>query len=411
MLRFNKSDKGKSNLLKKNFQFTCLRVFGAFVALFVNIILARTFQAENIGQYFISLGVIIFIAQLSTLGSEKWLVKKLSTINNNVEKQKEISLVIFLVFLFSSISYIIYKLFFVNLFSVRINLNIFELYTVAFFYISISIFQANNKVLIGLLFQYILQPVIFLVLVLSFSLPLIKLYLASILICLSIAIVYLFSSGCLRLRRFNICKITSLLKSISPYFSILLFGLAVTHLSLPLSSFWLDDEGIAVMGIIIRLINILNFTITGTRILLLPRYSRAIHEKNKQEIFKLSSIGRTSPTFFVVIGCFIFTIFGEKILMTFGSVYADYYFLLILSSLLLLPVAYYSWHQSYLIANNQVNLVNVSSMITTIIVFTLIILLAPLYGVFGAVLAVIIGKTIYTLLTAYLNSSFNHLSN
>jgi len=395
------SIKGKHNFIRQSFQLAGLKVVGAIIALLVNFMLARIFQAEDIGKYFVSLGLIIFVSQLATLGYEKWLVKNLSFGCDRQEKHEKISLCLFLVFLGSLVSYFFYQLVLIHIFSVDSKLNLIELYSVALFFLSMAIFQANSKAPIGLLIQYILQPLLFTLLVFFFSAPLIKLYLISIFISLAVSVIYLFLSGYLRLGKLNVIEITPSLKSTFPYFSVMLVGSLVTHLSLPFSSLWLDDPSLAVVGVIARLINVLYFAVTGTRTLLLPLFSRAIASDDSKEILLLSFWGRIFPTAVVGIGIIFFTVFGEQIMQLFGDVYIHYHYLLMLGSLFLLPAAYYGWNQSYLIANNNIKLINISSIIAAVLVFSLLFILTPLYGVWAAVLVIVGGKTIYSLLTAY----------
>ncbi len=394
----------KHRFIKQNFQLGGLRIVGAISSLLVNLMLARLFQAEDVGKYFVSLSLVIFTAQLATMGSEKYLVKKLSGSYKEHENKKNLSSVFFLVFLGSLISYYLYQLVFIKIFSVDDSLNLFQVYTMALFFVISAIFQVNNKAPIGLFIQYILQPIIFISLILIFSTPLIQLYSISFTFCLLISSLYLFNSGFLQLGKFQVSDLTYALKETLPYFSMMLVGLLVTHLNLPLSSLWLDDSDLAVVGIINRFINILFFTVTGTRMLLLPLLSRAIASNNTKEVSQLSYWGRILPMVIVAIGITIFTFFGEQIMQLFGDVYANYHYLLVLSSLLLLPAAYWSGSQSYLIANNNIGLVNLSAVITATLILSLLLILTPLYGIWAAVLVVVGGKTFYSMLTAYFTS-------
>ena len=333
--------------IRQSIQLGILRIVGAVIALLVNLMLARFFQPEEVGEYFLSLGLVVFVSQCATLGSEKWLVKNLAVCKNSKEIKEKLSLAFFLVLVGALLSYCLYCLLLVKLFPIDNKLNILECYSVALFFIVIAIFQANNKAPIGLLIQYVLQPLLFTSLILFCSASLIELYLTSIILCLIVAAMYLFQIGFLRLGKFQIVKILPTFQCTFPYFSVMLVGLLVTHLSLPLSSLWLDNSSLAVMGTVSRLINILFFSVTGTRMLLLPLFSRAIANDDSKEVFYLSYWGSIFPTIIVAIGIVACIFFSEQIMRLFGEVYMSYHYLLVLSSLILLPAAYWGWSQSF----------------------------------------------------------------
>ncbi|WP_413701230.1 hypothetical protein ACLKMH_05910 [Psychromonas sp. KJ10-10] len=362
----------KSSFIRKSFQLSYLRVIGSIIALLVNIILARAYEADAIGNYFISLGILIFSSQLATVGCEKWLVKSLSVNNSKKEVKEKISLAFFFVFLGALVSYSSYQLILMKVFNVDKGVGFFEFYSLSLFFITTAIFQANNKASFSLIVQYVLQPILFIVLVFTFTAPLITLYTVSFSLCLLYSCFYLFWSGYFRLGKFKVSKILITFKATVPYFTSMLIALLVTHLSLPLCSLWLDELSVAVMGVIIRLINVLFFAITGTRMLLLPLFTRAIAEQDFKSISQLSFLGRIYPTVVIVIGISVFTILSETIMRLFGDIYASYHYLLIVSSLLLLPTAFYGWSQSYLIVANHINLVTLSSLITAMLVFILL---------------------------------------
>lgn len=57
-----------SGLIKQGIQLGSLKITGAIGALLVNLLLVRLYQPELIGQYFISLGILVFLSQVATLG-------------------------------------------------------------------------------------------------------------------------------------------------------------------------------------------------------------------------------------------------------------------------------------------------------------------------------------------------------
>ncbi|MEZ8626799.1 hypothetical protein AB6D75_13495 [Vibrio splendidus] len=389
-------------MFKQGVQFGFLKVIGAIGALLVNLLLVRLYQPELIGQYFISLGILVFVSQLATLGGARLLIKNIAASHDVKEQHNYISLTFILSLLGSLLCSGLYQGVFVRLFDFDYGLTFFEIFSMALFFLTLAVFQAYNKAPLAAWFQFILQPLLFVSLVLTFSNhSLIKLYLLSIIISLVIAVVCLMKIGDIWFSRVTVSELVKTLKSTLPYLSVMVLGLAVTHLTLPLSSLWLDDKNIAVMGVISRLMNVFFFVVVGTRILLLPRFTKAVSLKDSKSVLKLCYAGAVFPVVTMLFGVMIIFIFNENIMKLFGGEYVPFHELLVYSSLLLIPAAFFGWTESFLIAQNKLGYITISTVMSALVVFVLLAVLTINYGVWGAVLTSIGGKTIYTLFTAY----------
>lgn len=396
-----------SGLIKQGVQLGSLKVIGAIGALLVNLLLARSYQPEIIGQYFISLGILVFVSQLATLGGGRLLVKKIATSYNLKEKYCAISATFLLSLLGSLLCFGLYFGVLVRLLDLVVELGLFEIYVMSLFFLTISIFQGYNKSPLGAFFQFVLQPFLFVFFVLIIpQYSLIKLYSFSVFLTLVIALGYLIKIGDIGFIRISVSELNKTFKSTLPYLSIIVLGLAVTHLVLPLSSFWLDDKSIAVMGVTARLMNVLFFIVVGARILLLPRFTKAVSLKDAKAVLKLGYVGALFPVVTMLFGVIIIFVTSEDIMRMFGEEYVSFHELLIYSSLLLVPAAFFGWTESFLIAQNKLGCITISTIMSALVVFVLLAVLTINYGVWGAVLTSIGGKTIYTLFTAYFSCNF-----
>lgn len=391
----------RGEFIGQSIQLGFLRVIGAVLALLVNLLIARSFQPDTVGLYFISLSTIVFVSQFATLGCDKLLIRMLSASNQIEENKENLSVFFFLTLLGSLVGYIIYHFVLINVFLIDYEITIIEIYALALFYLLISVLQANNKSPLALFVNFVIQPLVFILLVIFHSGSLVRLCLISYFICLTILSVYLVYKGLLQVGIFKISKLYTVLKNTIPYFSVLIITLFLTHLSLPLSSLWLDEESVAVMGIVIRLINVLFFIVTGTRMLLLPRFSKAVNDENRKDIAMLILWGRIMPTIIMIASFFVVWLFSKNIMKLFGDNYESYDHLLVMSVLLLLPSAYLSWNQSYLIARGRMDVINISSIITLMFTFFLLIVFTPIYGVYSSVLIVVFSRTMYSFFTSY----------
>lgn len=391
----------RGEFIGQSIQLGFLRVIGAVLALLVNLLIARSFQPDTVGLYFISLSAIVFVSQFATLGCEKLLIRMLSASNKIEENKENLSVFFFLTLIGSLVGYIIYHFVLINVFLVDYEITIIEIYALALFYLLISVLQANNKSPLALFVNFVVQPLVFILLVIFYSGSLVRLCLISYFTCLIILSVYLLYKGLLRVGIFKISKAYAVLRNTIPYFSVLIITLFLTHLSLPLSSLWLDEESVAVMGIVIRLINVLFFIVTGTRMLLLPRFSKAVNDENRKDIAMLILWGRIMPTTIMIASFFVVWFFSENIMKLFGDNYESYDNLLVMSVLLLLPSAYLSWNQSYLIAKGRMDIINISSIIALMFTFFLLIVFTPIYGVYSSVLIVVFSRTMYSFFTSY----------
>ncbi|MEZ8606853.1 hypothetical protein AB6D06_06490 [Vibrio sp. 10N.239.311.G01] len=399
---------GKSSgLIKQGVQLGSLKVTGAIGALLVNLLLVRLYQPEIIGQYFISLGILVFVSQLATLGGGRLLVKNIAASYDLKEKYCAISAAFLLSLLGALICFGLYFGVLVRLLDLTVELGLFEIYAMSLFFLTMTIFQGHNKAPLGAFFQFVLQPFIFVVLVLSVpKYSLIKLYSFSVFLTLVIALGYLIKMGDIGFSRISVAELNKTFKSTLPYLSIMVLGLAVTHLVLPLSSFWLDDKSIAVMGVTARLMNVLFFVVVGARILLLPRFTQAVSLKDSKAVLKLGYVGAFFPVVTMLFGVMIIFVSSEDIMRMFGEEYVSFHELLIYSSLLLIPAAFLGWTESFLIAQNKLGYITISTIMSALVVFVLLAVLTINYGVWGAVLTSIGGKTIYTLFTAYFSCNF-----
>ncbi|MFA0156311.1 hypothetical protein [Vibrio sp. 10N.261.46.A3] len=396
-----------SGLIKQGIQLGSLKVTGAIGALLVNLLLVRLYQPQLIGQYFISLGILVFLSQLATLGGGRLLVKNIAASYDLKEKYCSISAAFILSLLGSLLCFGLYFWVLVRLLDFTVRLGLFEIYVMSLFFLTISIFQGHNKAPLGAFFQLVLQPFLFVVLVLSIpACSLIKLYFFSVIVTLVIALGYLIKIGAVSFERVSFSELIKTFKSTLPYLSIMSLGLAVTHLALPFSSFWLDDKSIAVMGVVARLMNVFFFVVVGARILLLPRFTKAVSLKDSKTVLKLCYVGAVFPVVTMLFGIMIIFIFSENIMTLFGGEYVPFHELLVYSSLLLIPAAFCGWTESFLIAQNKVGYITISTVMSALVVFVLLAVLTINYGVWGAVLTSIGGKTIYTLFTAYFAYKF-----
>ncbi|MFA0558241.1 MULTISPECIES: lipopolysaccharide biosynthesis protein [unclassified Vibrio] len=396
-----------SGLIKQGIQLGSLKVIGAIGALLVNLLLARSYQPEIIGQYFISLGILVFVSQLATLGGGRLLVKKIAASYDLKEKYCAISATFLLSLLGALLCFGLYFGVLVRLLDLVVELGLFEIYVMSLFFLTIAIFQGYNKSPLGAFFQFVLQPFLFVFLVLIIPQhSLIKLYSFSVFLTLVIALGYLIKMGDIGFSRISVVELNKTFKSTLPYLSIMVLGLAVTHLVLPLSSFWLDDKSIAVMGVTARLMNVLFFVVVGARILLLPRFTKAVSLKDSKAVLKLGYVGAFFPVVTMLFGVMIIFVSSEDIMRMFGEEYVSFHELLIYSSLLLIPAAFLGWTESFLIAQNKLGYITISTIMSALVVFVLLAVLTINYGVWGAVLTSIGGKTIYTLFTAYFSCNF-----
>ncbi|PMN68925.1 hypothetical protein BCT26_08385 [Vibrio lentus] len=394
-------------MLKQGVQLGSLKITGAIGSLLVNLLLVRLYQPQFIGQYFISLGILVFLSQLATLGGGRLLVKSIAASYKLKEKYCAISAAFILSLLGSLLCSGLYFGVLVRLLDFNIGLDFFEIYVMSLFFLTISIFQGYNKAPLGACFQFVLQPFLFAFLVLSIpEYSLIKLYLFSVIVTLVIALGYLIKIRAIGFEKISLSELIKTFKNTLPYLSIMSFGLAVTHLALPFSSFWLDDTSIAVMGVITRLMNVIFFVVVGTRILLLPRFTKAVSLKDSKAVLKLCYAGAVFPVVTMLFGVMIIFIFSEEIMTLFGGEYVPFHELLVYSSLTFIPAAFFGWTESFLIAQNKLGYITTSTVMSALFVFVLLAVLTINYGVWGAVLASIGGKTIYTLFTAYFAYKF-----
>ncbi|WP_104211184.1 hypothetical protein [Vibrio lentus] len=394
-------------LLKQGVQLGSLKITGAIGALLVNLLLVRLYKPQLIGQYFISLGILVFLSQLATLGGGRLLVKNIAASYKLKEKYCAISAAFIISLLGSLLCSGLYFGVLVRLLDFNIGLDFFEIYVMSLFFLTIAIFQGHNKAPLGAFFQLVLQPFLFVVLVLSIpACSLIKLYFFSVIVTLGIALGYLIKIGAVSFERVSFSELIKTFKSTLPYLSIMSLGLAVTHLALPFSSFWLDDKSIAVMGVVARLMNVFFFVVIGARILLLPRFTKAVSLKDSKTVLKLCYVGAVFPVVTMLFGVMIVFIFSENIMTLFGGEYVPFHELLVYSSLLLIPTAFFGWTESFLIAQNKLDYITISTVMSALFIFVLLAVFTINYGVWGAVLASIGGKTIYTLFTAYFTYKF-----
>ncbi|MGC9402654.1 lipopolysaccharide biosynthesis protein [Vibrio genomosp. F10 str. 9ZC157] len=396
-------ESSKRHFINQSAQLGVLRVVGAAVSLLVNLVLARRFYAEEVGQYFISLSVVILVAQLSTLGSEKLLVRNISATKSLNKIKEHISLAFCLTFLGSLLTYSLYQLLLLNVFDITQNLNVIDIYIIAIVFLLMAILQANNKAPIAIFFQFVFQPIIFIILLYEVTKPPIQLFLMSMTISALVISTYLVLAGHLRFGRFSFYGVIQALQRTFPYLIAALIGLLVTQLALPLSSLWLEDSDIAVMGIVMRLINVLFFIVTGARMLLLPRFSSSISNNNENAINMLRYWGSILPGGATVCSVILYVFFSQNIMVLFGEYYVNDHYLLVVASLMLIPVAFMGWAQSYLIALNRMDMINVSSLVSAIITFSTLVIFTPIYGVWASVIALVGGKMIYSIVTLFLS--------
>ena len=384
------------HLVRQTIALNVLRVGGAIISLLVNVLLARTFESDLIGQYFIALGTLVFLAQIATFGCTKSLIKSIPSSKGEEERKQHLSVAVAITFIGGVASYFIYRSFFETLANVHVS--VIEILILSAYFLSLSVCQARFQAIFALSVQFIVQPSVFVVLVMADKGTMIDCYLASTAACLSIVVGFLIFRGELKFTQITTKIFGNIVVGLAPYFLMFSVGLAVTHLMLPLCSLWLTEAEIALLGIIVRLVNVMFFAVTSMRILLLPRLSKAYVAQKEETIRKECMLGAVIPASIILLVAILIGPIGLNILALFGHEYSFHHELLFYAILLLIPAACFGWAESLLLATNRARQASYASVLSAVLVFSIVPVVAK-YGMLAAITLLVGVKSLYAVAT------------
>lgn len=369
-----------------------LRFLGALCTLLVNVVLARVLPAEEIGHYFVALGIAVFLAQISTLGSAKLLIKKMAEADAATLSNRVLSAAIILSFLGALC---VYGLFIAlsSAFGFAVTLPFYAVLGMAWFYIVLAALHGLEVSWVSVASQYIVQPILFLILVSLSAMTLMESYIVSVLVNLALLVLVIRTKG-VYVERVFWSDVADFGLEIRHYFAILFVSIAGGHLLLPFASQWLSDEEVAVVGILMRLCNVLFFIVVSVRLLLIPRLSRAAVQSQPLSLPFWCGIGALMPGLFFLTALLFVVHFHGLIFSVFGERYLPYSSLLIWAVGTLVPVAFLGWLESYLIVVHRERILTVSVFMAAFTLLTLTPIVLREWGILGAVLVIVGAKSL-----------------
>lgn len=384
-----------------------LRFLGALCTLLVNVVLARVLPAEEIGYYFVALGIAVFLAQISTLGSAKLLIKKMAESDAATLSNRVLSAAIILSFL-GALG--VYGLFIAlsSAFGFAVTLPFYAVLGMAWFYIVLAALHGLEASWVSVASQYIVQPVLFLLLALYAPLngSLIELYGLSCVVCIGVIFVVLRSHYHVCFTFAGVSELPNYARAALSYLAILTLGLAATHLMLPLASVWLTNEDVAVIGIVTRICNALFYLVVSVRLLLLPKFTK--HRQEKQaSIAHYAALGAALPVSGFVLALCVSLLWHKPILGWFGEGYAQQSLLLLYALLALFPAVVTGWCESYLLAYSQESKVLTASILASCVGFVALVPAVILFGAAGCLIVMMGMKSLYSLTTGLQVLSFS----
>lgn len=363
-----------------------LRFLGALCTLLVNVVLARTLPAEEIGHYFVALGIAVFLAQISTLGSAKLLIKKMAESGAATVSNRVLSAAIILAFLGALGVYGVF-IALSSAFGFAVTLPFYAVLGMAWFYIVLAALHGLEASWVSVASQYIAQPVLFLLLVSLSAMTLIESYITSVYLNLAILVVVMRRQG-LYAARVSWRDVVGFGKDSRHYLVILVVSVAAGHLLLPFASQWLSDEEVAAAGIVMRLCNVVFFVVVSVRLLLIPKMSRAVSCRPSPSLRYWCAMGALIPGTVFLFVLLLVAQFHTLIFSAFGEYYLPYSSLLIWAIFALIPAAILGWTEAYLMAVSREKVLTLSICLAVCIVFALTPMMLHQWGVLGAVVAI-----------------------
>ncbi len=352
------------------------------------------------GQYLVALGIAVFLAQISTLGASKLIIKKIAASNAMTLSSSYLMMSMMLVSLGCSISYFAYSVL-VGAFQLPQILPIYGLFSMSLYFVFVAVFYGEGASGLAVFFQYIIQPFVFLCLSLYgfTSFTLIELFAISSAFCSMLAFLYLVKKGYRLRTALPKGSLKQFVEECSTYFGVMFAGLVATHLLLPLGAIWLSDESVALTGIIVRVCNVLFFTVTSVRLLLLPRMVKSYAKRDRKQLKELCQLGMTFPLLVWTLSVTFIIFFGGQILTVFGEQYSHGHNALIFGVFALLPAFAFGWCENLLIAQNIENKVLLASFASMIFSFVGVIVFTNQYQIVGFLAFILGAKSVYAILT------------
>ena len=307
------------------------RVLGAFTILILNYYVANNYEKESAGTFFWFFSLVIVIVQLSSLGMNDVILKKISILNS----QKRLS------DKFKLIKSVINKVIISSVFFAVLSLSIiylFQLYPFdykIYLYLIVGViayttsnvygfyFQAEGKTVLSIFIQNIIPY--FLVVIVSF---LFSHSLENILFSLAVGFVlnHVFSIICFGFKQPE-NKDNNETLNVYPM-ALYMWAIAIMSVIVNWSGPFivgviLNKSDVALYSISVRIANVLNFFLVAVNIVIAPKIA-ALYYENK--IFNLQSLMRS-----VILSLYLISIpvtivviyWGRDILNIFGTYYTD----------------------------------------------------------------------------------------
>lgn len=414
--------KDNLSLINSTISITVIKFIGSLAAFGITFIIGKYFGPEILGEYGFALSVIGIASLFARFGTDKNIVRQASLLLNK-NKYDDLSnflksylTILSLITIFFSLLIMFFGDSFVSLIKgTESNNNLYTL-SLAIFSSSIliasaAITQADMRYKISTLFQFVLHPIMLLILIFWFFKNLqtansfLYLYMISSFICAFLSVVYVY---------FRYIKIDKIIKKNKIFFSggirfykesfSLFKAGAASHLlgltDIILLGLFVDPKYIGIYVLAQRIANSLSMILTPINAYVAPKFARysgdndytAIKDLTKKMIIFGSIITTTILISFLLVGKPILGIFGEDFLI-------GYYVLLILAfSQLVNALAGPLSQQIMMFDLNSQKVFSKISLIILSINLILHLFMIPAYGIEGAALTTLISSFLHNLL-------------
>lgn len=323
-------------LLKKSTNTLALKILSSLSSLFLNFIIARLFLPEVAGVFFLALTIVVILAQLSRLGTDSHVVRKLATNSDSVLCTNVFFILIFLSLLFS-ISVVIFSGEISSLLDTPALFKQLDLMAISIVFYSLANHFAFRAQAIGNSYIFVLasnliQVFITAVILLAFyvfgftneeTIGLSYTLGCAIGLIITVFLVSKNTELNISISKFNLTKSLHLIKQTLPLFVSTCLQLVVVWMSQFLVAVYFNSDNVALFTISQRIAMLTSFILVAVNSVVSPRFSKLYASNEMENLRDIAQASTLIGILFLVPFMLVVMIVPSNILSIFGEYYAN----------------------------------------------------------------------------------------
>ncbi len=377
-------------LVKGVFRAFVTKVLSAVIVFLFFATLTRFFSVTDVGEFIGNLSYLMFVALIVRFGVDQAVVRE-SALSNF----EPLTFGLSFIFAFTAILFIVDYFFKFDL-----KLYIFLAFLIALLQLLSSYIKGAGLIAFGLfaqngLYQIFFMGILFLSILINQQADIETYFIISLIVSVSTILIFvLFRLPCSISWKI---PYSAYFRLLLPFFLNNLMQLVLLWGGVSYIKLVLDNEAVAIYGIVSRCVVFFGFIFVAFNSVLLPEVTKAVSRKEYNYIESLFGLTLKLCVLVGSIAYLLLYVLGEWILSIFGSAYVSGFNLMLVLALGQLGIVFAGPSLSFLIASGHERLVSKSLMISVSVFLFLLIPLTKEFNVSGVAFSTSLANLIYSI--------------